>query len=223
MQSLQYLSWSKSSQTKVVEDGGAKIIVEMSKMGGKEQTARDREIARDCAVAFANLSHRPDLREALLENGVIEAACSIVDNDRVQYDTEYTWRICAAIYHMTQTANIRSRIAKMGGIHVVVKLSKFANDASKQMCAAAICNLSKSKSSRKRAVEDGAVDCLIFLAQCDNRLTKNYCAVALSNLSMYAHVQDGTVAALLGMNGDTISTSPSKGKEEEKEEKEKEG
>ncbi|GMI01635.1 hypothetical protein TrLO_g11104 [Triparma laevis f. longispina] len=205
---LQYFSWSKASQKRVVDDAGAKLLVEMSMLGGSAQTVRDREIARDASVAFANLSHRQELRKDLLENGVIEAAVKIVDNDRVQHDTEYTWRICATIHHLSLEPKIRSEMSKKGAVHVIVSLSNHANDASKQMIAASICNLSKSKSSRKKAVEDGAVECLIKLARCDNRLTKKYCAIALSNLSAFATVEDGTVRALLGMND--VATPPKK-------------
>jgi len=204
---LQYFSWSKSSQKRVVVDGGAKLLVQMSMFGTEEQTVRDREIARDCGVAFANLSHRPDLRKELMEDGVIDAAVKIVDNGRIQHDTEYIWRICATIHHLCLEPSIRAEITRKGGVHVIVSLAKYANDASKQMCAASICNISKSKSSRERIVKDGAVECLISLANCNNRLTKRYCAIALSNLSAYATVEDGTVSALLGMNNVQITPS----------------
>ena len=104
-------------------DGGAKLLVQMSMFGTEEQTVRDREIARDCGVAFANLSHRPDLRKELMEDGVIDAAVKIVDNGRIQHDTEYIWRICATIHHLCLEPSIRAEITRKGGVHVIVTLA----------------------------------------------------------------------------------------------------
>jgi hypothetical protein len=85
---LQYFSWSKMSQKRVVSDGAAQLLVQMTKAKGKETSLAEREIARDCAVAFANLSAREDLRKPLMEQGVIEALCSIVDHEHIQYARE---------------------------------------------------------------------------------------------------------------------------------------
>ena len=197
---LQYFSWSKSSQVRVVEDGAAKLLVQLITESHENSEKKDREVATDCAVAFANLSNIEELRVPLIKEHIIAALRTIVDSELINEDRELVWRMCAVIYHMSLSSGIRNEIAMQGGVNVLSKLASIANDAGQQMCAAAICNISKSKRSRERAVEDGAVEVLIALARAENNTTRKYCAIGLGNLSSIAKVEGGTVKALLDMN-----------------------